>query len=435
MKEQFKKAAEIIANNCKADDYSCSISQTEKQDTRYAQNIITQNMSGTKLSVNIKVSFGNRSASYIVNSIDESTLIRSINAAERIAIKNQPDPEFVESAKGIDYPKVKNVSENTEECSMKDMIEVIQKIIENAKNKNIFVSGLTTRTIIDQYLFTKNGFEGYDRSNSFSNTMTMSDNRSKEVKVTKCVKDFNDFNVEKEIEVINSRFDDLTEPKSIEKGTYNVILRPQAVYNFFAFMMYFYDRRSADYNITPFHDAIGKQLFGEKFSITSRFNDPSITASPFSADGIPGKNMDWIKEGFVKNLFTNRSYAKKINEDPNFMPNIVISGGDKEEEDMMKMVDKGLIINNFWYIRNVSTRKGEFTGLTRDGIYYFENGEIKHSVVNLRFNEIAIEVTKRILALGRSESAMSIYGNATMDNIRIPTMLIKDFTFVDTTTF
>ena len=113
--------------------------------------------------------------------LSKSTLIRSINAAERIAVKNQPDPEFVESAKKVDHPKVNNVSENTEECSMKDMIEVIQKIIENAKNKNIFVSGLTTRTIIDQYLFTKNGFEGYDRTSSFSNTMTMSDNINKEV--------------------------------------------------------------------------------------------------------------------------------------------------------------------------------------------------------------------------------------------------------------
>jgi len=164
-------------------------------------------------------------------------------------------------------------------------------------------------------------------------------------------------------------------------------------------------------------------------------DDPSLTASPFSIDGIPAKTIDWIKNGVLKNLFTNRSYAKKINEDPNFNPNLIISGGDKEEKEMMKMVDRGIIINNFWYIRNVSTRKGEFTGLTRDGMYYFENGEIKHSVVNLRFNEIVLEVTKRILALGKSESAMSIYGDTVMDNIRVPTMLIKDFTFVDTTTF
>ena len=435
MKEQFKKAAEFIANNCKADDYSFSILQTEKQDTRYAQNRVTQNMSGTKLSVNLKVSFGNKTASYIINSIAGSSLKKLINAVESIAKRNQSDPEFVESAKKLEYPNVNNVSEETENCTMKEMIEVIQKLVENAKNKNVFISGLTTRTIIDQYLFTKNGFEGYDRATSFSNTMTMSDNISKEVKLTKCVQDFKDFNVEKEIEVINSRFDALTEPKAIEKGTYNVILRPQAVHNFFAFFLYFYDRRSADYNITPFYEAIGKEMFGDKFSLYSTLDDPSLSASPFSSDGIPAETIDWIRNGVVKNLFNNRSYAKKINEDPNFKPNILISGGDSDEKEMMKMVDKGLIINNFWYIRNVSTRKGEFTGLTRDGIYYFENGEIKHSVVNLRFNEIAIEVTKRILALGKTEPAMSIYGDAVLDNVRVPTMLIKDFTFVDTTTF
>jgi predicted Zn-dependent protease len=431
MKEQIKKAAEFIAKNTKADDYSLAISEIEKQDTRYAQNRITQNMSGTKLNVSLKVSFGNRSASSNVNSIDNTTLIKLIKVAEDIAKMNQPDPEFVESAKNVNYPEVVNVAESTENCSMKEMIEVIQKLIENAKNKNIFISGLTTRTIVDQYLFTKNGFEGFDRSSSFSNTMTMSDNISKEVKLTKIVKNYKDFDVKKEIEVINSRFDALTEPK----GTFKVILRPQAVYNFFAFFLYFYDRRSADNNITPFHEAIGKQMFGDKFSLYSTLDDPSVNASPFSFDGIPAETIDWIRNGVVKNLFKNRSYAKKINEDPNFMPNTLISGGDAKEKEMMKMVDNGLIINNFWYIRNVSTRKGEFTGLTRDGIYYFENGEIKHSVVNLRFNEIATEVTKRILALGKTEPAMSIYGNAVLDNIRVPTMLIKDFTFVDTTTF
>ncbi|MBN2788627.1 MAG: TldD/PmbA family protein [Candidatus Delongbacteria bacterium] len=435
MKEQIQKAVDLVAQNCKGDDYRFDIYITDKQDTRYAQNRITQNMGGTKLNVSLEVSFGNRSASSTVNSIDEGSIKNLIETAENIAKMNQPDPEFVNSAGKVDYPEVNNVAAGTENCSMKEMVEVISKFIDNAKRKNAFISGLTTRTVVDEYLFTKNGFEGHDRSTSFSNTMTMSDNKSREVKLTKCVKDFNDFDVDKEIEVLNSRFDALTEPKMIEKGTYNVILRPQAVYNFFAFMMYFFDRRSADYKITPYHEAIGKQIFGEKFSLYSSIDDPSVTASPFSGDGIPAETIDWIRNGVLKNLFKNRSYAKKINENPNFMPNILIEGGDTDEKEMMKMVDNGLIINNFWYIRNVSTRQGEFTGLTRDGMYYFENGEIKHSVVNLRFNEIAIEVTKRILALGKAEPAMSIYGYSTMDNIRVPTMLIKDFTFVDTTTF
>ena len=427
MKEQFKKAAEFISQNCTADDYSFFIYDTDTQDTRYAQNMITQNITGTKLNIRLSVAFGNKTGSATVNSFEESSLKDMIKTAEAIAKMNKPDPEYVPSAEKAEYPKVNNVADGTENCNIEDIVKMIQKVIDNAKSKNAFVSGLMTRTISDFYTSTKNGFEGFDRSSSFSNSMTMSDNINKEVKVERSVKDFNEFPIDKEIEELNFRFDTLSEPKPIEKGTYNVILRPQAVLNFFSFLLYFYDRRSADYNITPFHDSIGKQLFGDKFSLISTFSDPSITASPFSADGIIGKDIEWIKDGVLKNLFTNRSYAKKIGIEPNLMANLIISGGDTDEKEMMKKVDNGIIINNFWYIRNVSTRKGELTGLTRDGMYYFENGEIKHSVVNLRFNEFAIEVTKRILALGKEEQLT--------DNVRVPSMLIKDFTFVDTTTF
>ena len=94
---------------------------------------------------------------------------------------------------------------------------------------------------------------------------------------------------------------------------------------------------------------------------------------------------------------------------------------------MMQKVERGLIINRFWYIRQVDRKRGEITGLTRDGVLYFENGKIKNSVNNLRFNEIPHEATKRILALGKAV--------ATSTYFKVPTMLINDFNFVDSTTF
>ena len=94
---------------------------------------------------------------------------------------------------------------------------------------------------------------------------------------------------------------------------------------------------------------------------------------------------------------------------------------------MMQMVPRGLIINRFWYIRTVDTKAGELTGMTRDGVLYFENGKVKHAVNNLRFNEIPHDMTRRILALGKEKlTALSMI---------VPTALIDNFNFVDKTTF
>ena len=123
---------------------------------------------------------------------------------------------------------------------------------------------------------------------------------------------------------------------------------------------------------------------------------------------------------------TRRS-AKEKNAEPQSLYNYFIPGGDATEEEMMKLVPHGLIINRFWYIRTVDAKAGEFTGMTRDGVLYFEDGQVKHAVNNLRFNEMPHDATRRILALGKQESPSP--------SSCIPTMLIDAFNFVDKTNF
>lgn len=123
----------------------------------------------------------------------------------------------------------------------------------------------------------------------------------------------------------------------------------------------------------------------------------------------------------------NKFYAAKKGVEPLNMNNIIIPGSGTSEEEMMKMVPRGIIINSMWYIRMVDMKKGELTGLTRDGVMYFEDGKIKNAVHNFRWNEVIPEVTERILALGK-EDIVSL-------TMKVPTMLINSFNFVDTTTF
>jgi predicted Zn-dependent protease len=134
-----------------------------------------------------------------------------------------------------------------------------------------------------------------------------------------------------------------------------------------------------------------------------------------------------VEQGVLKTMPTNRYWAKKVGATPSSVYNVYIPGGDTTEEEMMQMVPRGLIINRFWYIRTVDAKAGELTGMTRDGVLYFEDGKVKHAVNNLRFNEIPHDVTRRILALGANELASA--------SVSVPTMLIDAFNFVDKTSF
>jgi predicted Zn-dependent protease len=148
---------------------------------------------------------------------------------------------------------------------------------------------------------------------------------------------------------------------------------------------------------------------------------------PFSGDGMAARNIDWIKNGVIENMMTSRYYAHQLGTEASHPYNVLIEGGKTTEAEMMTMVPRGVILNKLWYIRDIDRKAGSQTGLTRDGVLYFEDGKIVGSVNNFRWNEVLHDVTRRILALGPSELIETIY--------KVPTLLIDGFNFVDTTSF
>lgn len=424
--KNITQAVKLIRSNCSADDYTFSVNNSDQHYTRFAQNGITQHISGQKQSVSLTVAFDTRTGTASVNRLDQDSLQYLVKTAESLARLNQPDPEFVLSEPAHELPKVDNFSTNTAKLTIKAMVDDIQKCVENARNRKAIVSGISERNINNSYLMTKNGFEGYDQTSSFSHSMTMKKD-DVETKVSTSVLDHAKFDMNRQIDLLNSQFDSLKKPVELQPGRIPVILRPAAVLQWMFYLIWTFDRRNADEGVTPFTGQIGKKFFGENFSFRSRLDDPDLIAGKFSPEGIPGRNIDWIERGIIRNMITDRYYAEKLRI-PALNPyNIILDGGDISELKMMHMVDRGVIVNNLWYIRPVDRKTGEWTGLTRDGVLYFEKGEIKHSVFNFRWNEILHAATERILALGPAIQ-QEYYA-------RIPTLLIDDFNFVDVTTF
>ncbi|MEA1972015.1 MAG: metallopeptidase TldD-related protein [Candidatus Cloacimonadota bacterium] len=424
--KKIKGAVSYIKNNCTADDYTIGIYAKETLDTRFAQNAVTQHISGDNLSVHLEVAFGNRTGSASINQIEENFLDNLIEDASAIAKANEPDPEYVATEGPKKILERSNFSQNTADVKVEDVIQIIAKAVENAKSKEAQLSGMSTKNVSYSFVQTKNGFVGEDKHSDYDFSMTLK-KEGVETKVSQGVKDFQDFSIDEMISRINSQFDLLSNPKEMEAQKISVIIRPQAVSNLFGFLFWMMNRRDADEGVSAFSGQEGKQFFGEKFTLESTFENENLSGGLFSHDGLIAKNLKWVENGILKNQPTSRFWAKENNLEPNFPFNFRIAGGEMTEEEMMKEAGKGLIINNFWYIRFVDQKRGELTGMTRDGVLYFEDGKIKHSVNNFRWNEIINEVTQRIYGLGKEELISS--------GTSVPTLLIKDFNFVDKTSF
>jgi len=425
-KQQLKKAVKYIKKNCSADDFTLNIYNSDDHLTRFAQNGITQHISGPRQNVNLSVAFDNKTGAASINNLNEASLKYLVETAEMMARLNQPDPEYVPSEPAHELPETNNFSSSTAELKTKVIVDDILKCVKNADEKNAKVSGISDKHTISSYCMTKNGFEGTDNSTYFSHSMTMKKG-AVETKVSNSVLDHSKFCMKTQIDQLNSQFDSLHKPVELAKGRIPVILRPAAVLQWMFYLIWTFDRRNTDEGTTPFTDRVGKKFFGDKFTFMSRLDDPDLQAPRFGHGGVPNRNINWIKNGVIKNMNLDRYYAKKLKKQAARPYNVIVEGGNTSEAEMMKMVDKGVIVNRLWYIRPIDRKTGEWTGLTRDGVLYFENGKVQDSVNNFRWNEILHDSSKRILALGPAVQ-QEYYA-------RIPTMLIDGFNFVDVTTF
>ncbi len=140
--------------------------------------------------------------------------------------------------------------------------------------------------------------------------------------------------------------------------------------------------------------------------------------------------MDLIKSGAVANLIYDRYWASQKNAEPTPFPgNRIMEGGNASIEDMIKDTKKGVLVTRFWYIRAVDPQTLLYTGLTRDGTFYIENGKIKHPIKNFRFNESPIIMLNNLETLGKQMRVASGGGPGGGGSSLIPAMKIRDFTF------
>ena len=159
----------------------------------------------------------------------------------------------------------------------------------------------------------------------------------------------------------------------------------------------------------------------EEVTISSDPTNPEVPTTAWAADGRPLEPVTWIDHGVVTSLSYSRFWARKQGVEATPPPsNIIMPGGTVSLEDLIRSTDRGVLVTRTGYIRTVNPQTLLYTGLTRDGTFWVEEGEIRHAIKNFRFNESPIAMLNNVDALGRS---VRTGGNL------IPPMRVRNFTF------
>ena len=412
----------------KAEACEINIGGNSGGNIRYARNSVSTAGATEDSPLVAQSFFGKRSGTATANQFDDATIERTIRQSEELARLAPEDPEAMMPLGPQTYTPVPAAfSDNTAGITPEYRAKVAEASIGPAKEAGCVAAGFLQDNAGWSAMANSAGLFAYHRQTgvNFSVTMRTEDGTGSGY-VERDYNDVGKFDSGASSRIATQKAAASREAKAIEPGKYTVILEPTAAVELIQPLVFSLGARQADEGRSPLSKAgggtrLGEKLVDEAVTITSDPNNADAPGSPWAGDGRPFVPTTWIEKGVVKNLFYSRYWAEKQGKPAtNFPANILMAGGSASLEELIKDTARGVLVTRFWYIRFVDPQTLLLTGLTRDGTFYIENGQIKHAIKNFRFNESPIIMLNNVDALGKPERAQGGM---------IPPMRVRDFTF------
>ncbi|GAB3253860.1 TldD/PmbA family protein [Larkinella harenae] len=437
-KEEAKKILDKVLGYSKADEMSVSLGGNRTGNIRYARNTVSTSGETENLSLAVTSVFGKRVGSATINEFDDASLEKTVRRAEEIARLAPENPEYVPMLGPQKYSDPVTYAESTAKINPEFRAQAAFDSIEPCSKKNLTAAGYMEDTTGFSAIANSKGLFGYNPYTSvdFSVTTRTADGTGSGY-VSRDFNDVSKLNTKAATEIAMQKALASTNAKALEPGKYTVILEPTAASDLIGLMMNSLDARNAEEGRSFLSrkgggTRLGEKFFDERITIYSDPANVEIPGAPFvgggggrfgggAVDGRPQEKTLWVENGIIKNMSYSRYWAQKAG--VKAVPpasNFVMQGGTQSLADLIKSTQKGILVTRFWYIRAVDPQTLLYTGLTRDGTFLIENGQIKYPIKNFRFNESPIIMLNNVEAMGKPVRA---------GGVLIPPMKIRDFTF------
>ncbi|GAA4378877.1 TldD/PmbA family protein [Hymenobacter koreensis] len=411
----------------KADECEVTLNGQNGGNIRTARNMVSTSGAVDNVALTVESRFGKRSGIATCNEFDDNTLRRTVQRAEEIARLAPESPEYMPLLGAQQYLAPNAFAQNTANITPDFRAKQAGASISLCDQKKLSSAAFLEDTTGFVAKRNSKGLEAYQQFTNldFSVTVRTPDGTGSGYAIA----DFTDigkFDAAKMTQIAAEKAAGSVGAKAIEPGKYTVILEPAASVELLGNMMQSFDARNADEGRSFLSkkgggNRKGEKLFDPRVTIYSDPTHPEVPDLAFAGDGRPRQKVTWIEKGVVKNMYSSRFWAQKsgITDIP-FPGAFIMEGGTQSTQDMIKSTQKGILVTRLWYIRSVDPQTLLYTGLTRDGTFYIENGKIKHPIKNFRFNESPIIMLNNIEALGRPQR---------LNGSLVPPMKIRDFTF------
>ncbi len=413
--------------------------------TRFANSTIHQNVFEKDNVVYLRVAKGKKIGVATSNLTDDESLKQLAKKAADIAEAQVPNPNFEGFARSERAPRIEAFHTETLECSPQRRAENVKAVIDAAGRFNFLAAGSHSTSARELVFLNSLGTEQYHRFTSvFMNTVVMAPTSSGYAD-SSCL-NIGDLDPGKLGEEATRTCAESQNPRELEEGQYDVVITPYALNSLMNWLSYIGFGADCFQDGSSFMSGnLGESIMGKNISIWDDGLDPAGVPLPFDFEGVPKQRVSIIEDGIAKGVVHNTISARKgktattghalpPDEETSALPlNTFFSTGDKTEEEMIASMERGLFVRRFHYVNGLlAPRKALFTGMTRDGTFFVENGKIKYPVKNLRFTHSMLDAFSNVEMITREPKLLI---SDWMGAALLPGLKIKNFNFSGKTEF
>ena len=223
----------------------------------------------------------------------------------------------------------------------------------------------------------------------------------------------------------------------IEPGAYEVVLEPRAVASLLLYPAWLGFNGKAYAEGTSFVH-LGEQQMDEQIDLWDDANDARALGRPYDAEGTPKRRVDLVSAGVAVGLCHDRrsaalagteSTGSSIGQESfgGYPGDLFLGAGDRSLDDLVAGVTRGLLVTDLWYNRVLDPKTQVVTGLTRNGLFLIEDGEIRRPVQNLRYTQSVVAALSpgHVLGVGNDAQLVSNEGGV----VHVPSLHLSTWSF------
>ncbi|MET8980308.1 metallopeptidase TldD-related protein [Streptomyces sp. NPDC004539] len=455
MSAAVKKPHEIVERALelsRADGCVVIADEQSSANLRWAGNALTTNgvTRGRTLTVIATVDGQEGTASGVVTraavTADElESLVRAAEDAARAAGPAEDGRPLVSGTPAS--PEFTEAPAETSSAVFADFAPALGEAFARARAGKRELYGFANHELVSTYLGTSTGLRlRHDQPNGTLELNAKSPDRTRSAWAGRSTRDFKDVDPAAMDAELSVRLGWAQRRIELPAGRYETLLPPTAVADLLIYQLWSQSGRDATEGRTVFSKPGGGTRLGERLTelpltLRSDPHEPGLESAPFVIahssggdtsvfdNGLPVRATEWVGNGELKNLVTTRHSAALTG-----LPvapagdNVILDGGGSQSlDEMVAATGRGLLLTCLWYIREVDPATLLLTGLTRDGVYLVENGEVVGEVNNFRFNESPVDLLGRAAEAGRTEKTLPREWSDWFTRAAMPALRVPDF--------